>query len=205
MSRKKPSVRFDVIVLIILLLVFAAFLVDLADKRQQSADAYIETMNGQPIPAPVQTGGHDLADEIVHHSVTVNDTEAYNPEIPLSREEQHQLLCACQEFSIHPGLALGVIRQETDFRNISGDHGRSQGYMQIQRRWWKDLMADIGATDLTVPEDNFRAGCAILNQLIGRYKGNIPAALTAYNAGRDTGDRTYATAVLAYASEYGGP
>ena len=78
-------------------------------------------------------------------------------------------------------LALAVVEQETDFRNIVGDDGASVGYMQIQERWWGNLMAEIGARDLTVAEDNFRTGCAILRKLLDQY--SLEDALSVYNAG----------------------
>ena len=115
-------------------------------------------------------------------------------DIPLSYELQALLYGACLEFEIDFDLALAVIEQETNFRNVAGDGGDSQGYMQIQRKWWKGLMAEIGAEDLTDPEDNFRTGCAILRQLMDKY-GNIEDALSAYNTGRP-GQTRYSREVM---------
>lgn len=129
-------------------------------------------------------------------------TDAYNPSIPLGPEEQQALLAACNEFRISPDIVLGLIERETGFRNIVGDSGKSLGYMQVQPRWWSGLMAEIGTTDLRDPEDNFRTGCAILRQLIDKYHGDVAAALTCYNAGKDTGSRAYANAVLHNAEAY---
>ena len=53
--------------------------------------------------------------------------------------------------------------------------------MQIQERWWSGLMAEIGARDLTVAEDNFRTGCAILRKLLDQY--SLEDALSVYNTG----------------------
>ena len=102
-------------------------------------------------------------------------------EIPLSYEEQAALYGACLEFRVPYELALAVVEQETDFRNIVGDDGASVGYMQIQQRWWSGLMEEIGARDLTVAEDNFRTGCAILRQLLDQY--SLEDALSVYNTG----------------------
>ena len=115
-------------------------------------------------------------------------------DIPLSYELQALLYGACLEFEIDFDLALAVIEQETQFRNVAGDSGDSQGYMQIQRKWWKGLMAEIGAEDLTDPEDNFRTGCAILRQLIDKY-GTVEDALSAYNTGRP-GQTRYSREVM---------
>ena len=102
-------------------------------------------------------------------------------EIPLRYEEQAALYGACLEFRVPYELALAVVEQETDFRNITGDDGASVGYMQIQQRWWGGLMEEIGARDLTVAEDNFRTGCAILRQLLDQY--SLEDALSVYNTG----------------------
>ena len=102
-------------------------------------------------------------------------------EIPLRYEEQAALYGACLEFRVPYELALAVVEQETDFRNITGDDGASVGYMQIQKRWWGSLMEEIGARDLTVAEDNFRTGCAILRQLLDQY--SLEDALSVYNTG----------------------
>lgn len=122
-------------------------------------------------------------------------------DIPLSYELQAMLYGACIEFEIDYDLALAVVEQETDFRNIVGDDGASVGFMQIQDRWWGDLMEEIGARDLTDPEDNFRTGCAILRQLLDRY-GNTEDALSAYNTGRP-GETRYSREVMERMQKYG--
>lgn len=115
-------------------------------------------------------------------------------DLPLDYETQMLLYGACLEFQVDYALALAVIEQETNFRNVDGDNGDSEGYMQIQRRWWSGLMNDIGTKDLNDPEDNFRTGCAILRQLLDKY-GNTEDALTAYNSGRP-GSSPYSRSVL---------
>lgn len=149
------------------------------------------------------TNGADEASEPMEpeQPIQVSDRD-YNPDIPLGPDEQDALLAACNEFRISPDIVLGLIERETGFRNIVGDSGKSQGYMQIQERWWSGLMKEIGTTDLRDPEDNFRTGCAILRQLIDQCGGDVAKALTIYNAGKDTGSRAYANAVLHNAEAY---
>lgn len=119
---------------------------------------------------------------------------------PLSYEEQAALYGACLEFGVDYALAQAVIEQETGFRNVVGDSGASVGFMQIQKRWWSELMAEIGAEDLTDPKDNFRTGCAILRQLLDKYE-SAEDALTAYNSGRP-GSSKYSRAVLERVAKY---
>lgn len=113
---------------------------------------------------------------------------------PLSYELQSMLYGACLEFGVEYKLALAVMEQETNFRNVVGDDGKSVGFMQIQKRWWSELMAEIGADDLHDPEDNFRTGCAILRQLLDRYE-SLEDALSAYNSGKP-GSTKYSREVM---------
>lgn len=133
--------------------------------------------------------------EIECVSYVVPIKNRYCPEIPLSENEQIALFEACDEFKVNYALALSIINQETKFNNIIGDHGRSYGYMQIQPRWWKKLMNQIGAYDLLIPKDNFRTGCAIISTLFYDKYNNMTDTLTAYNTGHK-GDSKYARDVL---------
>ena len=125
----------------------------------------------QPIPEPVP--------------VVVVEEEAFDPvreDIPLDAETQRLLWQACEETGIQYELALAVIWQETDFRNIKGDGGASAGYMQIQRRWHEDRMERLGVSDLTNPYGNFLVGCDYLAELIEKDRG-LEWALHSYNGG----------------------
>lgn len=208
----KKEAAFQTVVGLILCAVLFAVLLDIAQARQAALDAAlaaVDAVNESNHAAGLDTGAAVIGPDLLPVAPELpapagGSTEDYNPAIPLSMDEQHALRCACAEFDIPVPLALGVIEQETNFRNVSGDGGDSKGYMQIQPRWWGGLMAQIGTVDLYTPEDNFRTGCAVLRNLIDRYGGDLPAALTAYNAGRDTGSRGYAYAVLGYAAAWEG-
>ena len=103
-------------------------------------------------------------------------------DIPLDEETQLLLYEACTEKGVPYELALAVINQETDFRNIIGDDGASTGYMQVQRRWHEDRMERLGVTDLADPYGNFLVGCDYLAELLGKDRGT-EWALMAYNGG----------------------
>ena len=122
--------------------------------------------------------------------------------IPLSAELQETLHDACTEFGVDYYVMVALIEKETRFCNVTGDGGRSYGYCQIQPRWWSGLMADIGATDLLIPKDNFRTGCAIMAQLTARYR-STEGALVAYNQGSYRGVSTrYSREIIANAEKY---
>lgn len=116
-------------------------------------------------------------------------------DVPLDAEIQRLLYKACEETGIQYELALAVIWQETNFRNITGDGGDSIGYMQVQPKWHKGRMDKLGVTDLSDPYSNFLVGLDYLAELLGRY--DLPNALTAYNSGKP-GSSKYAQSVLNY-------
>ena len=101
------------------------------------------------------------------------------------------LLEACEENGVELALALGVIEVESRFR-VNADNGLCYGLMQLNRRYFP---ADLS------PSENIRHGVEYLGQLLARYS-TVEAALTAYNAGHDTGNRAYANAVLAAAEKW---
>ena len=116
-------------------------------------------------------------------------------DIPFDAELQRLLYKACGETGIRYELALAVIWQETDFRNIVGDSGESAGYMQVQEKWHSKRMERLGVSDLLDPYGNFLVGLDFLAELLERY--DLSDALTAYNSG-SPGNSQYARDVLNY-------
>ena len=109
----------------------------------------------------------------------------YDPvrdDIPMDAEHQRLLYKACGETGIRYELALAVIWQETDFRNIEGDGGESYGYMQVQPKHHEERMERLGVTDLNDPYSNFLVGCDYLIELEAKDNG-IEWMLMAYNGG----------------------
>lgn len=109
----------------------------------------------------------------------------YDPvrdDIPMDAEHQRLLYKACGETGIRYELALAVIWQETDFRNVEGDGGESHGYMQVQKKHHEERMERLGVTDLNDPYSNFLVGCDYLVELEANGNG-IEWMLMAYNGG----------------------
>ena len=103
-------------------------------------------------------------------------------DVPLSYELQDMVRAACEESGVPMELVLAVIWEETDFRNLTGDDGESQGYMQIQEKWHRDRMERLGVEDLMDPAGNFRVGCDFLAELLDKHP--LAYALTYYNSGK---------------------
>ena len=121
------------------------------------------------------------------------DKPAYDPAIPLPEDLQLVLRAACEENGVDLALALGVIEVESSF-DPGADNGLCYGLMQLNRRYFP--------VDLPAGE-NICYGVEYLGQLL-TWHGSVEAALTAYNAGHDTGDRVYANVVLAAAERWYG-
>ena len=119
--------------------------------------------------------------------------DPYREDIPLSRELQAVLYEVCGANDVAPCLALGVIWAESRF-DPEADNGLCYGYMGLNRNYYP--------SDLT-PAENIQAGVIHLAVQLERYGGDIQVALTAYNAGYDTGSRTYARKVLDASEKWG--
>lgn len=131
------------------------------------------------------------AEQIVS-ALPTEEPAVYDASIPLSPELQLVLREACGEHGVPVCLMLGLIEVESNFQE-DADSGVSKGLCQLNIRYYP--------SDLT-PEENIQAGVAHLAGQIDRYSGDTAAALTAYNAGHDTGNRIYARAVLAAAEKW---
>lgn len=131
-------------------------------------------------PAEKVGKGEDLTEQ---ENIEAGLTESgyYRDDVPLPYDLQDCLHTACQEANIPYALALAVIEKETHFKNVIGDDGASEGYMQVQRKWHYDRMERLGVTDLSDPFGNFRVACDFLAELLGKYP--TQEALTAYNSG----------------------
>ena len=183
---------------ILVCLLFFAFAAGVACMEREEAEPEadssveaVETAAVMPVPA---------AEEPQERQLGLCEDTYLREDIPMSYELQAMLYGACLEFEVPYELALAVVEQETNFQNVTGDDGASVGFMQIQERWWSGLMEEIGARDLTDPEDNFRTGCAIIRKLMDKH-GSVEDALTAYNRGKP-GQSKYSRDVMERMQKY---
>lgn len=122
------------------------------------------------------------------------EQETHAWDVPLTDEELSILLEACEAGHICPSIGLGLIQVESSFRvDALNERSGCYGYCQLNPQYFHTGLS---------PADNIRTGIEYLAYQLERYDGDLEAALTAYNAGYDTGDRTYAYMVLTAAEEW---
>ena len=97
---------------------------------------------------------------------------------------------ANKDTPLFDNLVRGLIRQESTFRPKATSAANAFGVMQLlpataievaQLQKWKTPL--ILPDDLFNPETNIKLGSLYLSRLVKSYKGNVPLALAAYNAG----------------------
>lgn len=120
----------------------------------------------------------------------------FRDDVPLSYELQDHLHAACSSADISYFVGLGLIDVESRFQKDAVSPCGSYGLCQLNPVYFP---ADLP------PAENIAAGIDHLGQCLERYHGNLEAALTAYNAGSDTGERSYASAVLNAAQHWETP
>lgn len=157
---------------------FAAAVFMLEDREPAVVTVVYEPAEiGEPkleMPKPATESAPAGLDPMVEDTYLRDD-------IPLSYELQAMLYGACLEFGIEYKLALAVMEQETQFRNMKGDGGKAYGYFQVWPKWHKDRMEKLGVTDLMDPESNFRVACDFLSECINKY--GLERGLGYYNSG----------------------
>lgn len=117
-------------------------------------------------------------------------------DVPLTTEELTVLLETCEAGNINPETGLGLIQYESSFDPYAlNERSGCYGYCQLNPRYFPSGLS---------PVENIRAGIEYLAYQLERYDGDLEAALTAYNAGYDTGDRTYAEQVIAASATFRG-
>lgn len=113
----------------------------------------------------------------------------YISECPLGAEIQEGIFDICEEYGISFEFVMAMIMQESSFRpEALGDGGKSKGLMQIQERWHKATMDEVGVTDLYDPIGNVEVGVAILQGYFEEHE-DVYHVLMKYNGGASYANR----------------
>ena len=114
-------------------------------------------------------------------------------ELTLPLRHEDVIRQQAREKDVDAALIAAVIYSESKFSDRTSSAG-ARGLMQITPETAKDVERHSGGTtftlgDLSDPEINIRYGTFRLHELLGRYEGDVVAALAAYNAGPTNVDR----------------
>jgi soluble lytic murein transglycosylase-like protein len=115
-----------------------------------------------------------------------------------------------KRYRLEPALLRAVIKAESDFRQHVVSRKGAVGLMQLTPA----TAATLRVADMHDSIQNIRGGAKQLRHLLNRFRGNLPLALAAYNAGvhRVKGDqvpriretRAYVKKVLRYYHKFQG-
>ncbi|MGB7763037.1 MAG: lytic transglycosylase domain-containing protein [Bryobacteraceae bacterium] len=146
-------------------------------KQAENLGLWLMPLDGQP-PAetPEPPGCDPLDDSLI------------NPLIEDAAKAQ----------SLDPKLLRALIGQESAFRPCAVSVKGAQGLMQLM----PETAAGLGVANAFDPKQNLEGGARYLKQLLEKYKGDLPQALGAYNAGPKTVDESGGVPDLRETREY---
>ncbi|MBX3610921.1 MAG: transglycosylase SLT domain-containing protein [Hydrogenophaga sp.] len=88
-------------------------------------------------------------------------------------------------FGLEPGLVYAIIRAESNFNAQAVSDKNAQGLMQLI----PETAARFAVRKPFDPEQNIRGGMAYLRWLLSYFRGQVPLAVAAYNAGEGAVDK----------------
>lgn len=103
------------------------------------------------------------------------------PVSSLANDYSEYIESIATEYDIPAELITAVIETESQF-NEDAKNGNCVGLMQVNPRWQKERMKELGVDDLKNPHANILVGTDYLVDLINDYE-TVENALTIYNMG----------------------
>jgi hypothetical protein len=105
--------------------------------------------------------------------------EGATPAYDLAAIPDH-IKAAAKRHRLSEELITAVIAVESNFDHAAVSHKGAQGLMQLMPR----TATLIGVKDPHDPDENIDAGASHLRAMLDTFKGDLPLALAAYNAGQ---------------------
>jgi len=150
----------------------------LAQQGLSTIDALRARRTAAERPRPAPAGTPD--------ATVGNPLQFRNAPPPVERRQLVELvLREARAFRLDPRLVLAVIRAESNFDPAARSPRNAQGLMQLI----PETAQRFNVQDAFDPTENIRGGMAYLRWLLAYYRGDVPLALAAYNAGEGAVDR----------------
>ncbi|MDP3139689.1 MAG: lytic transglycosylase domain-containing protein [Burkholderiaceae bacterium] len=105
------------------------------------------------------------------------------PDFQVRKEFLQTVWYESKRAGLDPGLVLGLIQVESNFRKFAVSRVGARGYMQVMP-FWSRLIGDGDAAKLFNMQTNLRFGCVILRHYLDRERGDLFMALGRYNGSR---------------------
>jgi len=119
------------------------------------------------------------SDPIAKYVVVMREKRIlFQPTIDVTKYD-HLITKAADKFKLDSALIKAIIKAESNFNHKAVSPVGAQGLMQLMPKTASYLNVD----DSFHPEKNIEGGARYLSYLLKTYRGNLPLALAAYNAG----------------------
>lgn len=190
-KRRIQRARANIAGIAVIATIFAAGIV--VGYGATTAGASAET---EPAPSTASDSVHLVIEDPMEEEkieAALIEQGYFRDDVPLSYELQDILHTACEANEIPYHVALGLIETESSFDTEAVSSAGCYGLCQLNPEYFPSDLA---------PAENITTGIEFLAYQLERYGGDMEAALTAYNAGHDTGARWYADAVLEAAEKW---
>lgn len=122
--------------------------------------------------------------DLRYRRITTQQPNRLHPVLS-ERELEPMISRYSRQHQLHPALIRAVIKAESGFDPMAVSRAGAIGLMQLMPQ----TAVRLEVRDLYDPEDNIGGGTKYLRQLLDRFRGNLPLALAAYNAGEHAVDR----------------
>ena len=108
-------------------------------------------------------------------------TTALSQPIPAAAPTSYDALIrdVAERYDVEYALVKAVIKAESDFNRLAVSPKGALGLMQLM----PETAAQHMVRNVFLPRDNIEGGTRHLRMLLDRYRGNLPLAIAAYNAG----------------------